>query len=101
MSATCVFNGPFITIFDANGDPVVGAKITTFEAGTSTPLNVYTDSDLTIAWSQPIVTNSAGQTSGPVYCFLTPAIKIVVVDANDVACPGYPMDNFSPSAVVA
>lgn len=101
MAATTLFNGPFIAISDANGDPVVGAKIRTYEAGTSTPLNVYTDSDLLIPWSQPLVTNSAGQTTGPVYCFLTPAIKIVVVDANDVACPGFPMDHWSPSAVVA
>jgi hypothetical protein len=101
MAATTVFNGPFITIFDVNGDPVVGAKLTFFEAGTSTPTNIYSDSDLTLPWSQPIVTNAAGQTTGPVYCFLTPALKIVVVDADDVACPGFPMDNYSPSAVVA
>ncbi len=101
MAATCLFNGPFIAIFDADGVPVVGAKITTFEAGSSTPIDVFTDSDLDVAWAQPIITNAAGQTSGPVYVDPTPALKIVVVDADDVPVSGYPMDNWSPSAVAS
>ena len=99
MAATTLFNGGFITIFDQNGDPVVGAHITVFQAGTSTPQPVYTNAGLSIAWSQPLTTNAAGQTTGPVFCTPTPALKIVCVDSNGTACPGFPMDYWSPSAV--
>ena len=99
MAATTLFNGPFIAIFDADGVPIVGAKITTFEAGTSTPLDVFTDPDLDIPWDQPLVTNAAGQTSGPVYVDPTPALKVVVVTADDVPVSGYPVDFWSPSQV--
>lgn len=99
MAATTLFNGPFITIFDADGNPVVGAQITVFAAGTSTPQDVYTDAALGVAWVQPLETNAAGQTTGPVYVTPTPALKIVVVDDEGAAVDGYPMDGWSPSAV--
>ena len=99
MAATTLFNGPFITIFDADGAPIVGAQISVFAAGTDTPEDVFTDSGLGTPWDQPLVTNAAGQTTGPVYVSPTPALKIVVLDADDVPCPGFPMDNWSPSAV--
>ena len=60
---------------------------------------VYTDSDLGVAWLQPLETNAAGQTTGPVYVSPTPALKIVVVDALGAPVPGYPLDDYSPSAV--
>lgn len=101
MAATTLFNGPFLYIVDADGVPLVGAKVTTFEAGTSTPLDVFHDSDLGVSWTQPITTNAAGQSDGPVYVSPTPAIKIVVVDANDVPVSGFPVDDWSPSAVAS
>lgn|SRR4051812_32989339 len=101
MAATTLFAGPFVYIQDQDGTPIVGAKIRTYIAGTDTPLNVFHDSDLAVAWSQPIITNAAGQSYGPVYVSPTPAIKIVVVDADNVAVGGYPMDNWSPSAVAS
>jgi len=99
MSANCLFSQPFLLVLDTDGNPVVGAQITVFQAGTSTPEDVFTDSSLGVAWSQPIITNAAGQTDGPIYVSPTPALKIVVLDADDVPCPGYPIDNWSPSAV--
>lgn len=101
MAATTLFNGPFVEIRTPGGPVVVGAKITTFIAGLSTPLNVFHDSALTVPWSQPIVTNAAGQSTGPVYVSPTPAIKVVVVDATDVPVNGYPIDNWSPSQVAS
>ena len=99
MAATTLFNGPFLCIRDPEGNAVVGAKVTTFVAGTNTVLPVWHNPDLSGAWSQPIVMNAAGQSSGPVYVSPTPAIKIVAVDANDVPIAGYPCDYWSPSAV--
>ena len=101
MAANTLFSDPFALILDASGNPLVGAKITTFQAGTSTPQAVYTEPTVTTAWTQPIVTNAAGQSTGPIYVRPTPALKIVVVDANGVAVPGYPMDFWSPSAVAS
>lgn len=101
MAANTLFSAPFVTIFDENGDPVVGAQISIYIAGTVTPQPVYHDSDLMDAWTQPIETNAAGQTDGPVYVTPTPALKIVVLDADDVPVTGYPVDDWSPSAVAS
>lgn len=101
MAANCLFSAPFLYFVDADGVPVVGAKVTVFEAGTSTPQPVYHDAALGSAWLQPIVTNSAGQSDGPVYVTPTPALKIVVTDANDVPLSGFPVDSWSPSAVAS
>lgn len=99
MSAITLFCQPFLYVVDANGVPLVAAKATFFEAGTDTPVDVWTDSDLSVAWAQPIETNAAGQSDGPIYLTPTPALKIVVVDADDVPVSGYPLDNYSPSAI--
>jgi microcystin-dependent protein len=47
--------------FDANGDPVSGAKLYTYEAGTSTPKKTYSDAGLTIENSNPVEADSAGR----------------------------------------
>ncbi len=99
MAANTLFSDPFFYAVNVDGVPLVGAKLTTFIAGTNTPKAVYHDSDLTVEWLQPIETNAAGQSDGPIYVSPTPALKIVVTDADDVPLSGYPMDNFSPSAV--
>ena len=105
MSANTLFSGPYIYFpdnrdnTDTPGVPLVGWKLSVFIAGTSTPQPVYHDSDLGSAWTQPIVGGANGISSDPVYVSPTPALKIVVVDADDVPIPGFPMDNFSPSAV--
>ncbi len=101
MAAATLFADPFLFVYDINGCPLVGAKATFFEAGTTTPLDVFTDSDLSTAWEQPIETNAAGESDGPIYVSPTPAIKIVIVDVNDVAVAGYPIDNWSPYEVAS
>ena len=101
MAATTLFSGPFIHIASATGTPVAGAQITTFVAGTTTVQPVYHDAALSVAWTQPLVTNAAGNTTDPVYVSPTPALKIVVVDALGVSVPGYPMDSWSPAAVAS
>jgi len=90
---------PFLYVVDADGVPVVGAQATFFAAGTSDPEPVFTDPDLAVAWDVPILTNAAGQSDGPIYVSPTPALKIVIVDADDVPIDGFPMDFWSPSAV--
>lgn len=47
-------------VVDANGNPLGGAKLYVYEAGTTTPLNTYSDSALSVANSNPIVADSSG-----------------------------------------
>lgn len=87
---------PFFS-FPLPGTPTaVGNQLIFYEAGTSTPLVVWTDVDRTIAWAQPIVLNAQGNPTGIIYLSNTPAFKVVYLDSNSVAVPGYPQDNISP-----
>lgn len=101
MAAITLFCQAFLHVEDADNLPVEGAKLTVFQAGTDTPVDVFTDSDLQVAWDQPITTNAAGNSTGPIYLSPTPALKLVLVDADDVPIPGYPMDDYSPAAVAS
>jgi len=47
-------------LWDSNGDPAVGWKITTLTAGTSTPVTTYSNAALTSANTNPIITNASG-----------------------------------------
>ncbi len=96
MAASTLFADPFVTITDANGDPVPGALITIFVAGSSTPAVVYHDSGLSTAWTQPIECESDGKTLGPVFVPQTPSLKVVVTDASSVPVPPYPIDDWTP-----
>ena len=48
-------------IFDGNGNPLPGAKIYTYAAGTSTPLATYQDSALTVPAPNPIICDADGR----------------------------------------
>ncbi len=99
MSAATLFASPFASIQDANGDPIVGAKISVFITGTTTPQPVYHDSGLSTEWTQPITTNSAGQSDGPIFVASSPSLKLVVTTSADVPVPGYPMEPWTPYAL--
>lgn len=55
------FGGVGWQFFDANGVPLAGGKIYTYEAGTTTPAPTYTSSTGATPHSNPIVLNSAGR----------------------------------------
>jgi hypothetical protein len=67
--------------FDANGKPLAGGQIFTYQAGTTTPLATYTDSTGTTANPNPVILDAGGFASiwlgGSNY-------KIVAEDANGV-----------------
>ena len=69
---------------DDDAVPISGGKLYSWQAGTATPQAIYTDSALTVPFSNPIILNSAGRPSGPLYLLTTPAYKFRVDDANDV-----------------
>jgi hypothetical protein len=87
--------------FPLIGTPTAeGNRLSFFEAGLDVPLDVWTDSDLTLPWSQPIILNAAGESDGPIYVSSSPSYKVVYTDANGIAIPGYPVDFVSPSTIV-
>ncbi len=79
---------------DANSGlliPCAGCTITTYTAGTNTPLPAYTNSALNVALSNPICTNAAGyatancSSSVPTGIWIgTACYKLVAKDANAV-----------------
>lgn len=99
MSIATILPSVFPQFLDANGVPLAAGKVYFFQAGTSTPQNTYTTSTLTpgTEWSNPIVLDSSGSFTGPVYLLTSPAYKIRVDDANDVPVKG-PWDSIIASA---
>lgn len=64
---------PKLQFFDANGAPLVGGKLYTYAAGTTTPLASYTDSTGNTANTNPIILDSRGEANvwlaGAIYKF--------------------------------
>ncbi len=54
------FESPFDRVTDANGDPLAGALLDFFEAGTTTRKAVYSDIGLTTAHANPVVCDAGG-----------------------------------------
>lgn len=88
--ATVVFPAAF-RILDGNGTPVSGAKIRFYDAGTSTPKAVYSNSALSASLGAVVYTNSVGLpvanqgSSTAVVAYVgTAAYKVTITDANDV-----------------
>lgn len=68
--------------FDANGDPLSGGLVYTYEAGTTTPLATYTDHNGNVANTNPIVLDAGGFAD----IWVTAAsYKMSVHDSDDVA----------------
>lgn len=55
------FNTPVFTALDANGDPIPVARLYFYENNTNTPLDVYSDVDLTTSQAQPVEADGAGR----------------------------------------
>lgn len=59
-----IFGGAGWQFSDANGTPLVGGKIYSYEAGTTTPAPTYTSSSGATAHPNPIILDSAGRVPG-------------------------------------
>ena len=64
--------------FDDNGNPLSGGLIDTYIAGSTTPINTYTDITLTTIHTNPIVLNTRGETT----IFLDPTVAYKFVLRN-------------------
>jgi len=61
MATTSLSPTPKLQFFDANGAPLAGGLLYTYQAGTTTPLVTYTDSTGVSANTNPIVLDSRGE----------------------------------------
>ncbi len=82
------------TAWDANGDPVASAEAKYFEAGTSTPLTIYTDTALTTPHAVPQVADGNG-VFAVAYISGADDVKIEVRTPAGALLPGYPVDNIT------
>lgn len=73
---------PFWQVFDDNGNPAAGAKASFFLAGTSTPVNVFSDSTLVTPHAVPVVADSEGRF--PTIYAAAGDYKIKVTDSANV-----------------
>lgn len=71
-----------VQILDTNGDPVPGAKLEFFEAGTSNQLDTYSDYALTSANTNPVVCDSGGYAN--IFLKKNTFYDYTTVDSNDV-----------------
>lgn len=78
-------------ILDGNGDPISGAKVYAYVAGTSTLEPIYSDEALTTAHPSPLLTDAEG-TLDPVWHQGDHGVKIRVYDASDVELDWSPLD---------
>lgn len=72
---------PKYQLIDANGDPMVDAKVYTYAAGTTTPQAAYTDHTGDTAADNPIILDARGECD--IWLDVTLQYKIVLHDADD------------------
>lgn len=82
-----------VPFLDANGDPMVGAKLYFYDSGTTTPQTVYSDASLSTAIDQPVLADARGMftaiylnpTPGSYRQKLTDAADVLIFDDDEIA----------------
>lgn len=67
--------------FDANGEPLAGGKLYTYEAGTTTPKDTFTTQDESVANANPVILDANGYAD---VWLGTGFYKLVLTDSSDV-----------------
>jgi hypothetical protein len=70
--------------FDNNGVPLVGGKLYTYAAGTSTPTTTYTSSAGSAANTNPVVLDAAGRTTSEIWLVANNRYKFVLETSTNV-----------------
>ena len=86
---TTLTPSPVMQFFDANGDPLVGGKLYTYAAGTTTPLVTYTDYTGATANTNPVIFDSSGSAAvwcgtGRYYMVLKDSLDTLIWTADNV-----------------
>jgi len=87
------FFSPQFTVLDGNGDPIPGAKLYFYAAGTTTPQSTFSDSGLTTPNTNPVVANARGE-FGAIF-LQSFDYKVVCTDADDLTL--WERDNYTPA----
>jgi len=72
---------PKAQFFDANGSPLVGGKVFTYAAGTTTPLETYTDASGATPNTNPVILDSRGECN--LWFSNATSYKVVLKSATD------------------
>jgi hypothetical protein len=83
--------GAAAQFFDNNGNPLLGGKIFTYLAGTTTPVTTYTTSVGNIAHTNPIILDSAGRvpSGGEIWLTTAQSYKFILRTSADVLIGTY------------
>jgi hypothetical protein len=83
------FAGAGAQFFDANGAPLVGGKIFSYLAGTTTPAATYTDAAGTAANTNPIILDAAGRTPNSIFLSAGVVYKFELKTSTDTLIGTY------------
>lgn len=86
---------PKIQFLDNNGDPLVGGKLYTYQAGTNTNLTTWTTEAQSVQNTNPIILDSRGEAN----VFLSGTYKFVLTRSNDTEV--WTVDNISHTNQIA
>lgn len=98
-----VFSLPFVPAFNSNGRVISGARLTFYEARTLTPKAVWTDPDLTVPHSSPVIADGIGRFA-TIYLEPNENYRVILQDRNGVEIgdiddlAGFPSDIATPDA---
>lgn len=87
---------PKLQFFDANGNPLVGGKLYSYEAGTSTPLATYANYDASTTNTNPVILDSRGEAN---VWLSSSYYKLKLTDSNNVEI--WTVDNIGGFATMA
>ena len=79
---TVLAQQPKAQFFDANGSPLVGGKVYTYAAGTTTPLQTYTDASGVTPNTNPVILDSRGECN--LWFSTATSYKVVLESATNV-----------------
>jgi hypothetical protein len=88
---------PKAQFFDANGDPLVGGKVYTYAAGTTTPLATFTNANANTPNTNPIILDARGECD--LWFATATSYKVVLKDANDSLI--WTVDNITTYGTIA
>lgn len=89
MSAATIFGSPLYTAWDViTGLPLSGGLVTTYAAGSSTPIATWTDYTRTVANNNPIQLSA----SGTAVIYLIPGVEYKFIVTDQFGTPQYAQD---------
>lgn len=88
---------PKAQFFDATGAPLVGGKVFTYAAGTTTPLATFTDATALTPNTNPVILDSRGECN--LWFSTATSYKVVLKNANDVT--QWTVDNIATYGTIA